>query len=77
MAEPLGVSQARLPSHKELRRPTVLFCDLVGSTRLGARLDMEDYCALIDGYQDLCERQITAAGGWVTRAITSSARTRP
>ena len=36
----------------ERRQLTVLFCDLVGSTVLAARLDPEDMSAVIRAYQD-------------------------
>src|SRR5437868_4678827 len=35
----------------ERRQLTVLFCDLVGSTALSARLDPEDFSAIIAGYR--------------------------
>jgi hypothetical protein len=37
-------------SHAERRRLTVMFCDLVGSTALSARLDPEDLRAVIGAY---------------------------
>ena len=36
----------------ERRQLTVMFCDLVGSTALSARLDPEDMRQVIRGYQD-------------------------
>ncbi|HET6519516.1 MAG TPA: AAA family ATPase, partial [Geminicoccaceae bacterium] len=45
----------------ERRQLTVLFCDLVGSTELAARLDPEDLGAVIRAYQD---RAADAVGRW-------------
>lgn len=67
MAEPCKAKRARSKPHQELRRLTVLFCDIVGSTELGAELDIEDYCALIDGFKELCQREIDEAGGWLAQ----------
>jgi len=36
------------------RQLTVMFCDLVGSTALSARLDPEELRALLHGYRNLC-----------------------
>ena len=38
----------------ERRQLTVMFCDLVGSTPLSARLDPEDMRAVIDAYHATC-----------------------
>ncbi len=51
----------------ERRQVTVMFCDLVGSTALSARLDPEDMRELIGGYQRLCTEVITKAGGFVAK----------
>jgi hypothetical protein len=46
---------ARLPYREaERRQMTVLFCDLVGSTALAAKLDAEDLSAVIRTYQQHC-----------------------
>jgi class 3 adenylate cyclase/tetratricopeptide (TPR) repeat protein len=67
MAQPFGAKRERSGSGQELRRLTVLFCDVVGSTELGAELDIEDYCKLIDDFQDLCQQKIDEAGGWLAQ----------
>ena len=41
----------------ERRQLTVMFCDLVGSTALSARLDPEDMREIIRAYQDACSRR--------------------
>jgi class 3 adenylate cyclase len=44
-----------------------MFCDLVGSTALSARLDPEDMRELIGGYQHRCTEVIIKAGGFVAK----------
>jgi class 3 adenylate cyclase/predicted ATPase len=44
-----------------------MFCDLVGSTALSARLDPEDMREIIGGYHRCCAEQITRAGGFVAK----------
>ncbi len=42
----------------ELRRLTIMFSDLVGSTSLSGRLDPETYRAVLGAYKDTCRRVI-------------------
>jgi class 3 adenylate cyclase/tetratricopeptide (TPR) repeat protein len=50
------------------RRPlTVMFCDLVGSTALSARLDPEDLRAVIGAYHRCVAAVIERAGGFVAK----------
>ena len=51
----------------ERRQLTVMFCDLVGSTALSARLDPEDMREIISAYHRCCAGQITKAGGFVAK----------
>ena len=51
----------------ERRQVTVMFCDLVGSTALSARLDPEDMREIIGAYHRCCAEQITKAGGFVAK----------
>jgi class 3 adenylate cyclase/predicted ATPase len=51
----------------ERRQLTVMFCDLVGSTALSARLDPEDTREIIGAYHRCCAEQITTAGGFVAK----------
>jgi len=51
----------------ERRQLTVMFCDLVGSTALSARLDPEDLREIIGAYHRCCAEQITKAGGFVAK----------
>jgi class 3 adenylate cyclase len=56
-----------LASEAERRQLTVMFCDLVGSTALSARLDPEDLREVIGAYHRCCADLITEAGGFVAR----------
>ncbi len=48
------------------RRPiTVMFCDLVGSTSLAAKLDAEDWRNLVNAYLDEASAAVTGLGGHV------------
>src|SRR5271165_6605371 len=48
------------------RRPiTVMFCDLVGSTSLAAKLDAEDWRNLVGAYLDEASAAVTGLGGHV------------
>ena len=51
----------------ERRQLTVLFCDLVGSTALSARLDPEDMRDVLRAYQDACSGAITRYDGFVAK----------
>ena len=51
------------PIEAERRQLTVLFCDLVGSTALAARLDPEDLREVIRAYQDAVARRGRALRG--------------
>src|SRR5215471_1287313 len=51
----------------ERRQLTVMFCDLVGSTALSARLDPEDMREIIGAYHRCCTEQINKAGGFVAK----------
>jgi class 3 adenylate cyclase len=51
----------------ERRQLTVVFCDLVGSTALSARLDPEDLREIVGAYHRCCTDLITGAGGFVAK----------
>ena len=52
------------------RRPiTVMFCDLVGSTSLAARLDPEDWRNLVGSYLDAASAAVTSLGGHVLKKL--------
>jgi class 3 adenylate cyclase/predicted ATPase len=56
-----------LTSDAERRQLTVMFCDLVGSTALSARLDPEDLREVYGAYHRCCDDLITEAGGFVAK----------
>ena len=63
-------SEPSLPSRAaeaERRQLTVMFCDLVGSTELSARLDPEDLQDLITSFQDKCRVAILQYAGFIAR----------
>ena len=52
------------------RRPiTVMFCDLVGSTSLAAKLDAEDWRNLVNAYLDEASKAVTDLGGHVLKKL--------
>jgi len=52
------------------RRPmTVLFCDIVGSTKLTERLEADDWLEALRGYRSRCCEAIGRHGGFVARFI--------
>src|SRR5262249_5491602 len=51
----------------ERRQLTVMFCDLVGSTALSARLDPEDLRGIIGAYHRCCSQLIERNGGFVAK----------
>ena len=52
------------------RRPiAVMFCDLVGSTSLAAKLDPEDWRNLVNGYLDEATKAVAAFGGHVLKRL--------
>ena len=52
------------------RRPiTVMFCDLVGSTSLVAKLDAEDWRDLVNDYLDEASAAVTGLGGHVLKKL--------
>lgn len=53
----------------ERRHLTVMFCDLVGSTALSARLDPEDMWEVIRAYRAACARVIAAYDGMIARFV--------
>jgi class 3 adenylate cyclase len=64
---------AAAPTHEttaaaaERRQLTVVFCDLVGSTALSARLDPEDLRGIIAAYHRCCTELVERNGGFVAK----------
>ena len=53
----------------ERRQLTVLFCDMVGSTELAARLDPEDWGEVAARYQRIAAEAVTRFGGHVAQYL--------
>src|SRR6476619_2691505 len=53
----------------ERRHLTVMFCDLVGSTALSARLDPEDMWEVIRAYRAACAKVIGIYDGMIARFV--------
>jgi class 3 adenylate cyclase/predicted ATPase len=51
------------------RHLTVMFCDLVGSTSISAKLDAEDWRDLVGGYLDAASAAVTRMGGHVAKKL--------
>jgi class 3 adenylate cyclase len=68
-----AVSDASAPAQAERRQLTVMFCDLVGSTALSARLDPEDLRAVIGAYHRCVAAVIERAGGFVAKYMGDGA----
>ena len=58
MARPVGA---------ERRQLTVMFCDLVDSTAIAARLDPEDTREVISAYQNAVSQQVARFEGYVAK----------
>jgi class 3 adenylate cyclase/predicted ATPase len=69
---PASVSAAR-STDAERRQLTVMFCDLVGSTEISARLDPEDLSDLIGAFQKSCVNAVTGFGGSVAKYMGDGA----
>jgi class 3 adenylate cyclase/tetratricopeptide (TPR) repeat protein len=53
----------------ERRFLTVMFCDLVGSTGISARLDAEEWRDLVGAYLDVASEAVTDMGGHVAKKL--------
>jgi class 3 adenylate cyclase len=60
--EPLSTAP---PPDAERRQLTVMFCDLVDSTRLSSQLDPEEYREVVRAYQQVCSEVITRFDGHI------------
>ncbi|MEH2561067.1 adenylate/guanylate cyclase domain-containing protein [Bradyrhizobium sp. AZCC 2289] len=63
------VAEPALRHDAERRHVTVMFCDLVGSTALSARLDPEDMWEVIRSYRTACARVIATYDGIIARFL--------
>jgi class 3 adenylate cyclase/predicted ATPase len=65
--QPAAKPEPELRDVAERRQLTVMFCDLVGSTALAARLDPEDIRGVIGAYHKCCANLIERNGGFVAK----------
>jgi class 3 adenylate cyclase len=61
-------TQPRLPD-AERRQLTVLFCDLVDSTRLARQLDPEEWRVVVQAYQHTCATVIQRFAGYIAQYL--------
>jgi class 3 adenylate cyclase len=61
------VGELARPDYAERRQITVMFCDLVGSTALSARMDPEDLRDLIGAYHKCVAEIVTRFDGFVAK----------
>jgi class 3 adenylate cyclase/predicted ATPase len=66
-------SRRSINSTAERRQVTVMFCDLVGSTALTARLDVEDMREVIAAYQKCVAATVRQFGGFVAKYMGDGA----
>jgi class 3 adenylate cyclase len=62
---PPPIEDAR--SAPERRQLTVMFCDLVGSTALASRLDVEELREIVGAYQSAATEEVQRFGGFVAK----------
>jgi SAM domain (Sterile alpha motif) len=68
--KPSCPAPASSPTGTAERRPiTVMFCDLVGSTSLAAKLDAEDWRDLVGAYLDEASAAVTRLAGHVLKRL--------
>lgn len=63
------VSEPAVRRDAERRHLTIMFCDLVGSTALSARLDPEEMWEVIRAYRAACARVIASYDGIIARFV--------
>ena len=66
---PLAHEPEARPADAERRQLTVMFCDLVGSTALSARLDPEDMREVLRAYREACHAVIDRFEGHIANYI--------
>jgi class 3 adenylate cyclase/predicted ATPase len=69
-SKPATPAPPPIPATSAERRPiTVMFCDLVGSTSLAAKLDPEDWRNLVGSYLDEASAAVISLGGYVLKKL--------
>jgi class 3 adenylate cyclase/predicted ATPase len=69
MPAPIPAAMPAVESGAERRHITVMFCDLVGSTEMSARLDPEDLRDTFRTYQQACAEVIDRFGGFIAQYL--------
>jgi class 3 adenylate cyclase len=67
--KPVPVTHELRDDVAQRRQLTLMFCDLVGSTAIGAHLDPEDLEEVMHAYRVVCRRVVAAYEGYVARFI--------
>jgi class 3 adenylate cyclase len=67
IAAPTATPRAEVAG--ERRHVTVMFCDLVDSTGISAKLDAEEWRDLVSGYLDAASAAVTEMGGHVAKKL--------
>jgi class 3 adenylate cyclase len=62
-------TSASVETAAERRYLTVMFCDLVGSTSIAAKLDAEEWRDLVGGYLEAASASVTEMGGHVAKKL--------
>src|SRR5262244_501463 len=65
---PLAAQQDQ-PTQAERRQLTVMFCDLVDSTKLSSQLDPEEYRDVVRAYQSACTEVIQRYEGYIAQLL--------
>jgi class 3 adenylate cyclase/predicted ATPase len=65
----LDFSQIHGQSDAERRQVTVIFVDLIGSSRLSEMLDVEEYKDIIDAYRKLCSDVVEQYAGYIAKYL--------
>jgi predicted ATPase/class 3 adenylate cyclase len=63
------ISPETRPREAERRQLTVMFCDLVDSTKLSSQLDPEDYREVVREYQRVCSEVIQRYDGYIAQYL--------
>jgi len=64
--EPLSTAS---PPDAERRQLTVMFCDLVDSTKLSSQLDPEDWRDVVRAYQQVCTEVLQRYDGYIAQLL--------
>src|SRR5262249_53288202 len=67
--QPESPSRTSYTPEAERRQLTVMFCDLVDSTKLSSQLDPEDYREVVRAYQQVCAEVITRFDGHIAQLL--------